>query len=88
MKKPSLFKHAAAAAALSASAIAGIGAVGVMAAGTANARPICEIVFESAANAADQYWAAVDAGNSGEAGFWKKEHSYARAELKRHKCGM
>lgn len=40
MNKMSLLKRAAAAAALSASAAAGIGVVGVMAAGTANARPI------------------------------------------------
>ena len=85
MKKHGLLTRATAVAALSA-AIAGPAVVGHTG-GIASAKPMCEIAFERAANAADQYWAAVDAGQPGEAGFWKKEHSYARADLKRLKCG-
>jgi hypothetical protein len=88
MNKLSLFKRAAAAAGLSASAFAGVGAVGIMAAGTANARPMCEILFETAGYESERFHAAVRAGQSSEAAFWRRSFQNTRAEWKRQQCGQ
>jgi len=86
MKKHGLLTRAAAVAALSA-AIAGPTVAGLTA-GTASAKPMCDILSEHASFAWDQHGTAVSNYDHAGAAFWLKEFRASRAASKKAQCGQ
>ena len=80
MSKRSILAKTVAVAALSASLVG-------ITAGTASARPSCDLIFDFMAYAADNSFQASNAGRTSEALFWGREYRSASQLYRKSGCG-